>query len=126
MSTPARTDGTTTEHTAANGDVWRVVGEHPERDTRLSQLESLAAVVAPAIEADGGVLTITAVDLDTGVVDVQLSGACGTCAVAGATLEAGIERIFTQRLDWVTGIRGAVEESDTTGVGGWVPRTYDA
>ena len=52
---------------------------------------------------------------------MKLSGACGSCAVAGNTLEAGIERIFTQRIDWVTGIRGAVEESDAVGMGGWTP-----
>ncbi|HEY3485145.1 MAG TPA: NifU family protein [Ilumatobacteraceae bacterium] len=115
------TSTTSSSHTAANGHVWTVVGDHPDRAERLAQVEKLAKIVAPAIEADGGMLTITAVDLESGIVDVKLSGACGSCAVAGNTLEAGIERIFTQRIDWVTGIRGAVEESDATGTGGWTP-----
>lgn len=101
-----------------------VTGDHPDRDRRVADLATLIDVVAPIVEDDGGTLTVDAVDVETGVVSVTLAGACGSCAVSGATLEAGIERILRQRLDWVTGIVGNVDTTDTgvTGVGGWTPK----
>jgi Fe-S cluster biogenesis protein NfuA len=100
-----------------------ITGSGPEHDRRASDLLELIDVVRPAVEADGGTLRLVAADTDTGIVDVELAGACGSCAVAGLTLQGGIRRILQQRLDWVTDVRGTVEEDpEATGWGGWTPR----
>ena len=101
-----------------------ITGSGPEHQRRVRDLLELIDVVRPAVEADGGTLHLRAVDTDTGEVKVELAGACGSCAVAGLTLEGGITRIMRQRLDWVTAVHGSVEDDPTaTGVGGWTPRT---
>ena len=38
----------------------------------------------------------------TGIVQVTLVGACGTCPASTQTLKAGIERIMRDRVDGVT------------------------
>ena len=42
------------------------------------------------------------VDETTGVVTVELMGACVTCPASTQTLKAGIERIMKDRVDGVT------------------------
>jgi len=100
-----------------------ITGSGPDHDRRVRDIVDLIDVIRPAVEADGGTLHLKAVDTDTGEVAVELAGACGSCAVAGLTLEAGITRIVRQRLDWVTEVHGSVEEDPSaTGWGGWTPR----
>ena len=100
-----------------------IAGGGPDHQRRIRDLLELIDVVRPAVEADGGTLHLRAVDTDSGDVTVELAGACGSCAVAGLTLEGGINRILKQRLDWVTAVHGSVEEDPlATGVGGWTPK----
>lgn len=99
-----------------------VTGEHPDGPRRVEALTEVLAVIRPVIAADGGELDLLAVDVDTGVVRLQLSGACGSCAVSANTLNNGVDRILKGRLDWVTEVVGSVEESDDSGLGGWVPK----
>jgi Fe-S cluster biogenesis protein NfuA len=101
-----------------------------ERAERLDALVEIIDLIRPAVQADGGDLVLLGADVETGVVDVQLQGACSSCAVSSMTLQAGIERILHDRLPWVTEVRGGVdeslsaEESSAMGRGGYVPR-YD-
>ncbi|MEQ1698600.1 MAG: NifU family protein [Ilumatobacteraceae bacterium] len=98
-------------------------GSGPDHDRRIRDLLELMDVVRPAVEADGGTLHLRAADTDTGEITVELAGACGSCAVASMTLEGGITRIMKQRLDWVTEVRGKVEDDPSaTGFGGWTPK----
>lgn len=82
----------------------------------------------PSVQADGGDLVLVRADVETGVVEVQLQGACSSCAISSSTLEGGVTRILTDRLDWVTQVIGGVDESMDTedsmslGSGGYVPR----
>ncbi len=98
-----------------------------ERATRLSDLQALIELMRPAVQADGGDLVLVGADVATGVVEVQLQGACSSCAVSGATLQGGVERILTGRLPWVTEVLGGVDdsldefESAAMGRGGYVP-----
>jgi Fe-S cluster biogenesis protein NfuA len=95
---------------------------------RADQLAGVIGILAPLVEADGGELHLVDADYGTGVVTVALSGACSACAVSAATLEHGIARILTQRLDWVTDVRHHVETSVdlatdiARGRGGFQPR----
>ncbi len=101
-----------------------ITGSGPDHQRRGSDLLELIDVIRPAVEADGGTLQLVSADTDTGVVNVELAGACGSCAVAGLTLEGGISRILQQRLDWVTEVHGTVDDDPAaTGYGGWTPKT---
>ena len=81
----------------------------------------------PAVQADGGDLVLVRADVDAGVVEVQLQGACSSCAVSSATLSGGVERILRERLSWVTEVVGglddslSMDESSSLGSGGYVP-----
>lgn len=66
------------------------------------QVERTIEVIRPALQADGGDVVLREVDEDSGVVTVELVGACGTCPVSTQTLKAGIERIMRDRVDGVT------------------------
>jgi len=99
-----------------------------ERQTRLKSLNALMELMRPAVQADGGDLVLLRADVETGVVEVQLQGACSSCAISSSTLEGGVTRILTDRLDWVTQVIGGVddsmdaEDSMSLGAGGYVPR----
>jgi Fe-S cluster biogenesis protein NfuA len=98
-----------------------------ERGERLVQLNSLIELMRPAVQADGGDLALLFADVVTGVVEVQLQGACSSCAVSASTLQGGVDRILHDRLPWVTEVRGGVDESvdpfesQAQGRGGYVP-----
>ena len=99
-----------------------------ERAARLDALTDLIDLIRPAVQSDGGDLVLLHADVESGVVDVQLQGSCSSCAVSSTTLQAGVSRILRDRLEWVTEVRGEVdesltfEESSAMGQGGYVPR----
>ena len=98
-----------------------------ERADRLGQLQSLIDLMRPAVQADGGDLVLVSADVESGVVEVQLQGACSSCAISSATLQGGVERILTERLPWITEVVGGLDESmdpfesAALGQGGYVP-----
>jgi Fe-S cluster biogenesis protein NfuA len=103
-------------------------GLHPdELEKRERDLADLLDLMAGEITKDGGTVELGDVDYASGVVGVVLGGACGTCSLTGTTLEDGVVRILTQRLDWVTEVRGHVEEtSNVVGSNGWRPKWLTA
>ena len=98
-----------------------------ERAERLSKLHGILDLMRPAVQADGGDLILLRADVATGVIEVQLQGACSSCAISEATLQGGVERILRQRLPWVTEVLGglddslSLDESAALGSGGYVP-----
>lgn len=98
-----------------------------ERAQRLADLTELLDLIRPAVQADGGDLVLRSADVESGRVDVQLQGACSSCAISSTTLQAGVERILKDRLPWVTEITGDVDDSldwETSaamGRGGYTP-----
>ena len=98
-----------------------------DRAERLQKLQGIMDLMRPAVQADGGDLVLVRADVDTGVVEVQLQGACSSCAVSSATLSGGVERILRDRLPWVTEVIGGLDdslsfdESASLGSGGYVP-----
>ena len=98
-----------------------------ERATRLAGLNELIDLMRPAVQADGGDLVLISADVESGVIEVQLQGSCSSCAVSSTTLQAGVERILKERLDWVTEVFGGVDEdmdwetSAAMGKGGYTP-----
>jgi len=100
--------------------------DEDERAERREALDALIELMRPSVQADGGDLALLSADVETGVVEVQLQGACSSCAISSSTLQGGVERILKGRLAWVTEVIGGVEESEgdvtPVGIGGWVPR----
>jgi Fe-S cluster biogenesis protein NfuA len=98
-----------------------------ERADRLAKLQGIMDLMRPAVQADGGDLVLVRADVETGVVEVELQGACSSCAISEATLSGGVERILRERLPWVTEVVGGLddsldyEESSALGAGGYVP-----
>ena len=95
---------------------------------RFRAVAELVEMIRPAVQADGGDLSLVSVDAAEGIVEVQLQGSCSSCAISSVTLQAGIERIIRGRLEWVTEVRGGVDESVdfaesvSLGRGGYIPR----
>lgn len=77
------------------------------------QLTEAIEVIRPALQADGGDMTLVAVDEETGRVDIELVGACGSCPASTMTLKAGIERILKDRVPGVTEIVAVGAEEDS-------------
>ena len=68
------------------------------------QVEATIEVIRPALQADGGDIVLHDVDEATGLVSVELVGACAGCPSSGQTLKAGVERIMRDRVDGVTAV----------------------
>ena len=102
--------------------------DEQERDRRREALDDLLELMRPAVQADGGDLAVVEVDYDAGVVEVQLQGACGSCAISAVTLQGGVERLLKERMPWITEVKGGVDESvdpfesAAMGRGGYIPR----
>ncbi len=71
-------------------------------DDMRAQVEKTIEVIRPALQADGGDIVLQDVDETTGIVTVELIGACVGCPASTQTLKAGIERIMRDRVDGVT------------------------
>lgn len=99
-----------------------------ERSSRLSALHALMDLMRPSVQADGGDLILVRCDVETGVVEVQLSGACSSCAISNDTIKGGVTRILMDRLPWVSEVVGDVDDtidpeaSSLLGTGAYVPR----
>lgn len=79
------------------------------------KVEQVIEIIRPAVQADGGDVYLRDVDTETGVVTVELVGACVSCPASTVTLKAGIERIMKDRVPGVTEVRdlGAATETET-------------
>ncbi len=65
-------------------------------------VESAIEAIRPALQMDGGDVTLMGVNEETGVVDIELIGACVGCPASTMTLKAGIERILKDRVPGIT------------------------
>lgn len=79
------------------------------------QVEKVIEVVRPAIQADNGDIYLRDVDEESGVVTVELVGACVSCPASTVTLKAGIERILKDRVEGVTEVVNAGEQAAEIG-----------
>jgi len=97
---------------------------------RRLALVDIIEMLRPAVQMDGGDLELIEADYVNGIVEVELQGACGSCAVSSSTLTGGVERILKERLEWVTEVVGGVNEeidqleSAALGRGAYVPKYY--
>lgn len=80
-----------------------------------TQVEQVIEVIRPAIQADNGDVVLHDVDEATGVVTVELTGACVTCPASTVTLKAGLERILKDRVPGVTEVINSGENAHAIG-----------
>jgi Fe-S cluster biogenesis protein NfuA len=104
--------------------------DEAEIEARKEALAELIEMMRPSVRLDGGDLHLVSADYVTGVVEIILDGACGSCAIAELTLEGGVDRLLKEHLSWVTEVKGGVDEtvdpleSAAQGRGAYVPRYY--
>jgi Fe-S cluster biogenesis protein NfuA len=70
-----------------------------------AQLLEAVEAIRPALQFDGGDMQVINLDQETGVVDIELLGACGGCPMSTMTLKAGIERILKDRVPGLNEVR---------------------
>lgn len=80
-------------------------------DVDSEALQKALEIIRPALQAEGGDLTLLNVDKD-GRVHIRLKGACQTCPMAIYTLKMGIERFLKSAVPGVTEV--IAEEVDLT------------
>ncbi len=61
--------------------------------------------IRPAIQADQGDVFLKDVDSETGLVSVELAGACISCPSTARTVTQSLERVLKQRVEGVTEVR---------------------
>ncbi len=61
------------------------------------KVNEILELVRPAIQSDGGDVELVNVREDN-IIEVRLTGACGTCPMASYTLKAGIERVLKEHI----------------------------
>ncbi len=84
----------------------RSSAQREDEDVDLAELEATLEYIRPALQADGGDLIL--VGVEGGRVTLQMVGACGGCPLSTMTLQAGIERILTDR---VSGVKEVIARS---------------
>ena len=77
-----------------------------------AQVSETIEAIRPAIQADGGDIFLRDVEEETGLVSVELVGACVTCPASTMTLKAGIERILRDRIEGVTEVVNVGESAE--------------
>ena len=70
------------------------------QEVDLAALGETLEYIRPALQAVGGDMILLGVE--GGTVTLQMVGACGGCPLSTLTLQAGIERIITDRVPGVT------------------------
>lgn len=79
------------------------------------QVVEVIEIIRPAIQADGGDIVLHEVDEATGIVTVELTGACVSCPASTVTMKAGIERIMKDRVPGVVEVRQLGDDFVETG-----------
>lgn len=75
-----------------------------EASALYDAVAAVVKIIRPAVQADNGDIFLRGVDEKTGVVAVELVGACITCPASAQTLKQGLERILKQRVEGVTSV----------------------
>lgn len=98
MTFVSKPDASQPEPPAATPDARTVSAAGPMR----AGVEEAIDAIRPALQMDGGDVTLIGVDEETGKVEIELIGACVGCPASTMTLKAGIERILKDRVDGIT------------------------
>ena len=72
-------------------------------DHRL--LEDVLDAIRPSFQAGGGDIELIGVDDETGVVTIEMTGACAACMFASTDISEGIDTIIKEHVPGVTAVR---------------------
>jgi len=72
-----------------------------------SAVQEVLDIIRPALQADGGDVSLVDVS-DDGVVTVELEGACKGCPMSQLTLANSVERVLKDRLPEVSKVVPAI------------------
>ncbi|MDR7416657.1 MAG: NifU family protein [Armatimonadota bacterium] len=75
--------------------------DNQERDL-YERVERVLESIRPYIQADGG--DIELVDVQDGIVQIRLAGACVGCMYSLMTLQAGVERMLREEIPEVKAV----------------------
>ena len=103
----AENEATTTQAAEAQAakpeDGAAAAVERPQIDHQL--LEDVIDAIRPSFQADGGDIELIGVDDATGVVTIEMTGACSSCMFATADISEGIDGIIKDHVPGVTAVR---------------------
>jgi len=92
-------------------DAWAGVGGHSDLQYEGETAQIVAEIkdlldtrIRPAVAQDGGDILFDRFDVDTGVVWLNMRGACSGCPSSTATLKAGVENMLKHYVPEVTGV----------------------
>ena len=68
----------------------------------MDKVEDSLQSIRPYLEADGGDVKI--LDIDNGVVKIELLGACGSCPMSSMTLKAGVEEAIKRAVPEISSV----------------------
>ena len=71
----------------------------------IAHIKQVLLEITPYIQQDGGDLEFIEYNDRTGVVTVQLHGACVGCGLSQVTLKAGVERLLKAKIPSVSSVR---------------------
>ena len=80
------------------------LGMDPKKMGEVEQqiIRLLDDEIRPAVAMDGG--DINFMSFENGIVNIQMTGACGTCPSATETLKMGVERLLMEEIPEVRGV----------------------
>ncbi len=91
---------------ADDGSVDDTVQVEPEAgdDDVMTRIQAALDEIRPALQFDGGDAEIVSWSPETGILSIDMVGACAGCSMSSVTLQAGIERIIKDRVPQVKGV----------------------
>lgn len=78
------------------------------------RIEAALDEIRPALQFDGGDCDFLDFNEDTGLLRVQMVGACHGCSMSTVTLTAGIERIVKERVPEVKALENVAPDYEPT------------
>ena len=95
-------------------------GGDDDDEITLMIKELLHHRIRPAIQSDGGDISLHSFDEASGEVRVKLEGSCVGCPSSSVTLKAGVENMLRHYIPEVTSVVDVDQEGEPTGSGGLV------
>ncbi len=79
------------------------MGEENTINSIHQKVENALQSIRPYLEADGGDVKVLEVN-ESGVVKLELLGACGSCPMSTMTLKAGVEEAIKRAVPEITSV----------------------
>lgn len=101
------------ESTAASKDT----AIHEDDSETVAMIKELLETrIRPAVQDDGGDIVYRGFDTETGIVKLQMQGACSGCPSSAVTLKSGIENMLMHYVPEVKGVEQEMDANDEDAV----------